>query len=136
MSSFVTFWILVGTVLLIGALFFQVVKPLVLPLFMGAVLAILFRPLFIRCVRLCRGRMRQAAALSTAAVVVIAVGPLLFVGEVAIRQGSEYLSERFPRPVATEPAVAGTLAACLRVRHRRDRQAARSLAPPRRRPPE
>lgn len=76
MSRRLSFWGLVAAAVLVGAFFFQFVAPFVLPLFMGGVLAILFRPLFHWLVPICRGRRRIAAALATLVVLLAFILPI------------------------------------------------------------
>lgn len=71
-----SFLILLGAVLAVGILFFQVVEPFLFPLFFAGVLAILFRPAYERAVALCRGHDRIAAALTTVLLLMLVLLPL------------------------------------------------------------
>ncbi len=104
MPQLVTFWVLVGTVIALGVFFFWVIQPLVLPLFLGAVLAILCRPIYVRVVVFCRGRARVAALLTTIAVAVTVLVPMAVVSRVALREaggiGHHIEQELGRRPLA------------------------------------
>ena len=76
MSRRLSLLILVGTVVAIGVLFFQVVQPLLFSLLFAAVLAVLFRPAHISVIKLCRGHRRIAAGITTAVIVTIILLPL------------------------------------------------------------
>lgn len=69
-------YILLGAVALIGLLFFQVIQPFIFSLLFAAVLAVLFRPLYMRAVKLCFGWRRVAAGLTTALIVLLIILPL------------------------------------------------------------
>lgn len=75
MSRMISFWILVGIIAVIGFLFYQVMLPFVLPLFLAAVLVVMFRPVHRWFLVKCKGRPRLAASLTTAAVMLIVLAP-------------------------------------------------------------
>lgn len=68
--------ILFGTVVAIGVLFFRVVWPFLFPLLFAGILAILFRPVYERTCRICFGRRRVAAAITTLGVILVVMLPL------------------------------------------------------------
>lgn len=88
MTRVFSFLILVGVVLVVGVLFFQVVKPFLFPLFFAGVLAILFRPVYEHAVRLSRGRPRLAAAALTLVLLLLVLLPL---GGALVLAGRELL---------------------------------------------
>ena len=65
MSRVVSFVVLLAVILVIGALFFRVMANFLLPLFLAALLVVIFRPLHRWILQRCRGRDRVAAALTT-----------------------------------------------------------------------
>ncbi len=76
MSQRLPLLILLGTVVAIGVLFFQVVQPFLFSLLFAAVLAVLFRPAFGKVLKLCRGRRRIAAGISTTLILGLILLPL------------------------------------------------------------
>ena len=88
MTRVFSFLILVGVVLVVGVLFFQVVKPFLFPLFFAGVLAILFRPVYEHSVRLSRGQPRLAAAALTLVLLLLVLLPL---GGALVLAGRELL---------------------------------------------
>lgn len=73
---FVPLAVLIAVVGAFGILFYKVVQPLLLPLFLAAVTAMLAAPLYQACVELFQGRKYLAAGAVTALVLVLVVGPL------------------------------------------------------------
>lgn len=67
---------LAATVLLVGAFFLRVLWPLVFPLFFAGILAVLFRPVYLGMIGVCRGRRRLAAAMTAIAVLLLIMLPL------------------------------------------------------------
>ncbi len=68
--------ILAGFVLVLAILFYQVIQPLILPLFMAAVVAMLCQPLHVRLTPVVGGRAWLSALTLTLVVLVAVVGPL------------------------------------------------------------
>ncbi len=92
MSKKFSIYFLVGTVALMGVLFFQVIKPFLFGLFCAAVLAVLFRPLYQREVKWLNGRKRVAAGLTTFAVLGLILLPIVFAILLAVTQLATYSS--------------------------------------------
>lgn len=86
MSRKVSLLVLVGTVLVVGALFFHVVRPFLFPLFFAGVLALLFRPFYRWLTRLCRGHQRIAALLATGCIVGLVILPVVGASWLAVDQ--------------------------------------------------
>ena len=76
MPRVVSFFVLVGIILLLGAMFFKVMVQFIVPLFLAAVLVVVFRPLHHWMLRKCSGRKRVAAGLTTFTIVLIVLLPL------------------------------------------------------------
>jgi predicted PurR-regulated permease PerM len=68
--------LLLGTVVAIGVLFFQVIRPFVFPLFFAGVLAVLFRPLFLWVNRCFKDHRRIAAIIVTLIVIAVFLLPI------------------------------------------------------------
>lgn len=62
--------------LAVAVFYFQVIQPFVLPLIFACVLAVLFWPVYRRMIRLCLGRRRIAAALTTCLIMLVILLPL------------------------------------------------------------
>ena len=76
MARIVSLVVLLVILLVIAALFFQVMANFLLPMFLAVLLAIMFGPLHRWLVARCKGRIRIAAGLSTAAIIVTLMVPL------------------------------------------------------------
>jgi len=76
-ARIVSFVVLVAILLVIAALFFQVMKQFLLPMFLAVLLAVMFGPLHRWLTVKCQGRNRLAAGLTTASIILILLMPLL-----------------------------------------------------------
>ena len=79
MSRVVSFVVILVSVLLATTAFVWVMAPFLLPMFLALLLTVMFRPLHLWLLKKCGGRDRLAAALTTLAVIVIVLAPLLIV---------------------------------------------------------
>lgn len=77
MNRVVSLAVLLALIALLGGMFYQVISPFLLPLFLAAVLAVVCQPLQNYFLRLTNGRRSISAALTTVAVALIVVGPLV-----------------------------------------------------------
>ena len=84
MSRMVSFGVLVGAIAVIGFLFYRVISGFLLPLFLAALLVVIFQPWFLYFIAKCGGRLRIAALLTTASAIVVAIGPAALVGALAV----------------------------------------------------
>jgi predicted PurR-regulated permease PerM len=77
-ARLVTLGVLLACIVLLGATFYQVIAPFLLPLFLAAILAVLCQPIYLRI--LCRvgNRASVAAGLTTALVMLVVVTPVVF----------------------------------------------------------
>ena len=75
MSRLVSFVVLVGVIAVIGFLFYRVISGFLLPMFLAALLVVMFQPWHRWFVHKLGGRVRVAALLTTASVVVVVLGP-------------------------------------------------------------
>ncbi|MBS0205421.1 MAG: AI-2E family transporter [Planctomycetes bacterium] len=76
MSRYISLGVLLALILLLGSMFYRVISPFLLPLFLAAVLAVICQPLQKYFLRKTGGRTSWAAALTTATVTLMIVGPL------------------------------------------------------------
>jgi len=95
-SRIVSFVVLVAILLVIAGLFFQVMANFLLPLFLAVLLVIMFGPLHRWFIAKCRGRDRLAAGLTTAAILLILLVPVLLILVPATLEGIKlYQNEDF-----------------------------------------
>jgi predicted PurR-regulated permease PerM len=87
MSRVVSFVVILVCVLLVTTAFVWVMAPFLLPIFLAILLTVMFRPLHNRLCKRCGGRNRLAAALTTIAVIVIVLAPLLIITARAASEG-------------------------------------------------
>ncbi|MBC8351964.1 MAG: AI-2E family transporter [Planctomycetes bacterium] len=84
MSRMVSFGVLVGAIAVIGFLFYRVISGFLLPMFLAALLVVIFQPWFRYFISKCGGRIRLAAALTTISAIVVVIAPATLVGALAI----------------------------------------------------
>lgn len=91
-ARFVTLGVLLTCIVLLGGMFYQVIAPFLLPLFLAAILSILCRPLHQRLLARTGNRTELAAGLTTALVMLILVTPLAvgtFLGTIELMRLSQ-----------------------------------------------
>jgi len=117
MTRIVSFVVLVAILLVIAGLFFQVMAGFLLPMFLAVLLVIIFGPLHRWIVTRCRGHDHLAAALTTAAILLIVLIPLALI---VLKAASESYAiyEGIRESIQNELAVANT------ARHGAESQAA------------
>lgn len=76
-SRFITLGVLLACIVLLGGMFYQVIAPFLLPLFLAAILSILNQPLYLRILPRTGNRATLAAGLTTALVMLMLVTPLM-----------------------------------------------------------
>ncbi|MCA9231802.1 MAG: AI-2E family transporter [Planctomycetales bacterium] len=76
MPRVVSFIVLLAIILLIGSMFFQVMVQFIVPLFLAAVLVVIFKPLHHWVLEKCGHRPRISAALTTLAILLIVLLPI------------------------------------------------------------
>jgi predicted PurR-regulated permease PerM len=79
MARILSFVVLVAILLVMGALFFQVMAGFFVPLFLAVLLVVMFRPVHRWIAARARGRERLAAGLTTLAILAIVMAPLILV---------------------------------------------------------
>jgi predicted PurR-regulated permease PerM len=76
MSRLTSFYILIGIIVLIAVLFFKVMASFLLPLFLAAVLVVIFKPVHNRLTTRLKGRTRVAAGLTTGIIAMLVIAPI------------------------------------------------------------
>lgn len=84
MSRMVSFGVLVGAIAVIGFLFYRVISEFLLPMFLAALLVVIFQPWFRYFIAKCGERIRLAALLTTASAIIVVIGPATLVGALAV----------------------------------------------------
>jgi predicted PurR-regulated permease PerM len=87
MSRMISFWVIIGIIVLLGIVFYQVMAMFVLPLFLAVMLAVVFHPLHHWMLLKCKGRQRIAALLTTLAMLLIVLVPAGWVITMASLEG-------------------------------------------------
>lgn len=77
MARMISFLVLVAIILGIGLLTYKVLASFLLPMFLAVLLVVMFRPLHVALIEKCKGRERLAAALTTLAILLIVLLPVL-----------------------------------------------------------
>jgi predicted PurR-regulated permease PerM len=96
MSRLISFVVLIASIVVIGFLFYRVMAPFLLPLFLAVLLVVIFYPLHRRIIEYCGDRERVAAAVTTLTVLLIVLLPIMLVVVVAAgrrkccRQATEF----------------------------------------------
>jgi predicted PurR-regulated permease PerM len=83
----VSFIVLVGILAIIGAIFFKVMAQFVLPLFLAAVLVVVFKPLHMRVRELFPGRLRISALVTTTLIMLVVLLPTSWLAWNAYQEG-------------------------------------------------
>jgi predicted PurR-regulated permease PerM len=87
MARSVSFIVLLVILLVLAVLFYEVIAPFILPMFVALVLTVVFRPLYEWVKAKCQGRDRIAAGLTTIAVLLIVLLPLALIIFQAVTEG-------------------------------------------------
>ncbi len=99
-SRYISFAMLIVTILVFSFFFYNVIKGFLLPLFLAALLAVIFRPYHKWVNSRCSGRHRLAAALCTGTIMLLVLGPLtglillgLHEANQVLRSKNEYIAK-------------------------------------------
>lgn len=76
MPRVVSFIVLLAVIILIGSMFFQVMVQFIVPLFLAAVMVVIFKPLHQWMLKKCGQRKKLAATLTTVSIVLIVLLPM------------------------------------------------------------
>ena len=117
MSRMVSFIVLIAIILVIGFLFFRVMAPFLLPLFLAALLVVIIHPVHQYILERCKGRLRAASALTTALVLLIVLLPLLGITFMAAAEGSAVIARQNPSELRDKIAHARDRFELLRMPH-------------------
>ncbi|MBT4692880.1 MAG: AI-2E family transporter [Planctomycetaceae bacterium] len=96
----ISFLVLIGIIVLSGAMFYQVMASFVLPLFLAAVLCVVFAPLHRYILRKYKARIRLAALTTTTVIGLVVLLPLITTVSIAVVEGSRLTSTVTPAAIA------------------------------------
>lgn len=96
MARLVSFIVLAAIIIVFAVLFFQVMAQFLLPMFLAVILVVVFRPVHQWFILKCGGRVRTAAGLTTAAILMIVLAPMLSILILATNDAYEVLREVNP----------------------------------------
>jgi predicted PurR-regulated permease PerM len=102
----ISFFVLLAFVLLIGVKFFQVMVLFIVPLFLAAVLVVIFKPVNLWILERVGRRRRLAAVLTTGIIVLIVLLPTLALAVRAVSEGMELYSPYAQAAAADAEAAA------------------------------
>jgi len=83
----VSFIVLLAVIILIGSMFFQVMVQFIVPLFLAAVLVVIFKPLHLWVLKKCGRRIKPSAAVTTLLIVLIVLLPISAMLMKAVSEG-------------------------------------------------
>lgn len=98
MPRVVSFIVLLAVIILIGSMFFQVMVQFIVPLFLAAVLVVIFKPLHLWVTGRIDNRPRIAAAVTTFLIVLIVLLPLCGVAVRAFSEAAKYYASVSEEP--------------------------------------
>ena len=93
-SRYVSFVMLVATILVCGFFFYNVIKGFLLPLFLATLLAVIFRPVHEWIAGKCKGRTALAAALSTSVIMLVVLLPLAGLVTLGLFEANQVVLDR------------------------------------------
>jgi len=102
MSRLVSFWILLGIVFLLAILFFRVIGIFLVPLFLAAVLVVIFNPLHHWILGRVQGKRRIAAGLTMLAIMSLVLIPIGLLITFAILEGIGLVKSIRPDAIVTK----------------------------------
>ncbi len=82
---------LIVAILVISVLFYQVMASFFVPLFLAALLVVIFRPVHERILKRLNGRQRTASAISTTCILLLVLLPAGFIISIAAAQGTAFI---------------------------------------------
>ena len=96
MARIISLVVLVAILALMAVLFFQVMASFLLPVFLAVLLVVMFGPVHRWFVARCKGRDRLAAALTTVAILLIVLVPMLLVFFQAVHESVHFYRDLSP----------------------------------------
>ena len=97
-----SFVLLLAIIGLIGLLSYKVMRSFLLPLFLAALVVVIFRPVHAWIAEKCGNRESLAAGLTTAAILLLALGPIAWMVAAGVQEGLELTDQGKVRELTTE----------------------------------
>jgi len=92
-SRYISFGLLIGVIALLGILFYEVMAQFLVPLFLAALLVVVFRPFYQWILGKTGGREKTSALLTTAAVLLVVLVPIGTLFVLAAAEGRQVYSQ-------------------------------------------
>ena len=92
-ARYFSFAMLLTVIVLVGIVFYEVMARFFIPLFLAMILVVIFRPVHRWVLEKCKQRHQLAALLTTAAVLLIVLVPLLITLSMALIEGQQVLRQ-------------------------------------------
>ena len=92
-SRYVSFGLLLGVIVIFGVVFYEVMAQFLVPLFLAALLVVVFRPLHRWIQEKCGGRQKLSALLTTASVLLVVLIPIGMLLVMAAAEGRQAYSQ-------------------------------------------
>ncbi len=89
MSRYVSFGVLLAVIAILCILFYKILAGFLVPLFLAALLVVIFRPLHAWVVERCKGREKIAALLTTLAILLVVLIPIAILTSLAVIEGKQ-----------------------------------------------
>lgn len=89
MSRFVSFAVLLTVIAILTIVFFRILSGFLIPLFLAALLVVIFGPLHNRILAVCRGRKKAAALLTTLSILLVVLIPFGLLLTLAVIEGKD-----------------------------------------------
>ncbi len=102
MSRYFAFGVLLAVIVLLIILFYQVMAGFFIPLFLAALLVVIFRPLHDWMLEKCRGRQQLAAGLTTTSICLLVFAPLAIVFMLAASEGRMMYQRHTPDSILNQ----------------------------------
>ena len=103
-ARYFSFFMLLGVIILVSFLFYEVMVGFFVPLFLALILVVIFRPLFIWILPRCKDRKNVAALATTAAVLLMVLVPLGILVALAVIEGQQ-VAQQFNVSQVTQGVV-------------------------------
>jgi predicted PurR-regulated permease PerM len=92
-GRYVSFGLLVLVIIIVGFVFYEVMASFLIPLFLAALLVVVFRPLHHWFLDKCGGREKTGASLTTAAILLVVLIPLSTLLLLAVAEGQQFITQ-------------------------------------------
>ena len=92
-SRYISFGLLLGVIAIVGLLFYAVMAQFLIPLFLSAILVVVFRPMHRWFIKKSGGREKLSAALTTLCVLITVLAPLAIIFFMAAIEGKQVYSD-------------------------------------------